>query len=118
MEICAGECADELPVRQRKFKRVRSELQTHRYYDSRAFPLRRTFYGSHISNYVTASLNLNTYGPTAFSVSLMRTFWVLLCGASNQITSHVDGKILRQDTQPDLVAVLHGCILAAKTRVN
>lgn len=60
--------ADELPVSQTKFDRVRSALRTDRCCDSRSSPVRHMFCGSHISNYVTASLNLNTHthGPAAW----------------------------------------------------
>lgn len=81
------------------------------------FPIETMFCRFHTSNYVTRSLKLNTYGPTAFSVSLMWTFWVLLCRASNQITSHVDMMILRQRhaIRLSVAAVLHGCFLATES---
>lgn len=114
------ENADELPARQRRVDRVCAELQTERRCDSDGVPVRRMLCRAQISNYVTASPNPNTYGPAGFCVSLVRTFWVLLCGASNQIRSHVDGTILRRRRAERLAvaAVLQRGVMAAETAAN
>lgn len=51
---------------------------------------------SHIPNYVIISLNTHKYRPPVPVASLMQTLWVSLCGAPNEIASHVEGMKLRR----------------------
>lgn len=64
-------------------------------YESCSIPLKQVVCMSHILNYVIISLNIHTYRPTVLPASLIWTLWVLLCGAPNELTSHVEGINLR-----------------------
>lgn len=75
------------------------QLRMYQCFESCSVPLRQVVCMSHIPNYVIVSRNTHTYRPTVLPASLMWTLWVLLCGAPNEITSHVEGINLREESE-------------------